>query len=140
MIRDNDRPPMPDDPGPPAGSDGRGRPDLPESPDPERVRRLREQMRSSRSNESSHSNLLASRRDRNSKRNRARDLGAYTLIPMLMLAGPAVGYGVGLLAQRQWGGEPWGAVIGVLVGMVAGFRQVFLLVADIQKRNRDRDS
>lgn len=120
-----------------------GPPDLPEPPDPEKVRELREKMSRSRSAETSHADLLTGRRSRSGSRgrnDRARDLGAYTLIPMLMLAGPAVGYGLGLLVQKRWGGEPWGAVVGVLVGMVAGFRQVFLLLADIQKRNRDRDS
>ncbi len=114
-------------------------PEMPEPPDPERVQELREQMRESRPRQTSHADLLTGRLGDANKQRRARDLGTYTLIPMLMLAGPAVGYGLGLLVQRQWGGEPWPAVVGVLLGMLAGFRQVFLLLAGIQKRQRNRD-
>jgi F0F1-type ATP synthase assembly protein I len=114
-------------------------PKMPESPDPERVRELREQMRGTRPRQTSHADLLTGRLGDENKRLRARDLGTYTMIPMLMLAGPGVGYGLGYLAQRQWGGEPWPVVAGVLLGMLAGFRQVFLLMAGIQKRNRNRE-
>ena len=93
---------------------------LPEPPDPARVHELRKQMRQDRSG-------------------RARDVGTYTLSPMLMLAGPVVGWVLGLLVQRRWGGEPWGAVIGMLVGLVAGFRQVFLLLTRHRPDRRDRD-
>ena len=102
----------------------------PEPPDPARVGDLRRQMdRDKRARAADNrriSNKLINKTGR-----KARDIGTYTLIPMLMLAGPAVGYVLGLLVQNRWGGEPWSAVIGMLVGLVAGFRQVFLLLARV---------
>jgi len=65
---------------------------------------------------------------------RAKDLGSYTLIPSLMLAGPFVGYALGRLAERYFTIEPWGAVVGMLVGMVAAFREVFLLLKRKQEK------
>ncbi len=58
----------------------------------------------------------------------AKDLGAYTLIPSLMIAGPIVGYFLGRGVEKWLGGEPWGAVIGMLLGVVAAFREVFRLL------------
>ncbi len=114
-------------------------PELPKLPDPERVRELRDEVRRQRPRQTSHADLLTGRLGNENKHRRASDLGTYTLIPMLMLAGPAVGYGLGLLIQQRWGGQPWPTVVGVLAGMVAGFRQVFLLLARIQKRNETRN-
>ena len=50
------------------------------------------------------------------------------MIPAMLLAGPAVGYGLGWLIERWWGGTPWPVVAGTLFGMVAAFRQVFLVL------------
>jgi F0F1-type ATP synthase assembly protein I len=114
--------------------------EFPEPPDPARVQELREQMRKTQSERAEDKGFVHRRLERTAG-HKARDIGTYTLIPMLMLAGPAVGYILGLLVQNRWGGEPWGAVIGMLVGLVAGFRQVFLLLARFGKNgNSDKDN
>ena len=113
-------------------------PEMPEPPDPARVRELRKQMNQERGTREADVDPIARSLGRPAAR-RAREIGAYTLIPMLMLAGPAVGYALGLLVQKHWGGEPWGAVVGLLVGLVAGFRQVFLVLANTQKKNKKSD-
>jgi F0F1-type ATP synthase assembly protein I len=59
---------------------------------------------------------------------RARDIGAYTIIPMMMLAGPAIGYLLGLGAERMFGGKPWLSLAGMLWGLFAAFRQIYLLL------------
>ena len=61
---------------------------------------------------------------------RLRDAGFYTLIPMVMVAGPLLGYFVGLFLEKKFGGEPWPVTCGVLIGLAAGFRQVFLMLVD----------
>jgi ATP synthase protein I len=57
-----------------------------------------------------------------------RDIGSYTLIPSMMLAGPAVGYGLGWLLEKQFGGAPYVSVVGILLGLAAGFQQIILLL------------
>lgn len=141
MTRDDESKPKERDPG--SASEKAPEPapaaEYPTPPDPARVRELREQVRASRQARSSGRRLDPAKQKR-AVGDRARDLGAYTLIPMLMLAGPAVGYVLGLLVQRRWGGEPWGAVVGMLVGLVAGFRQVFLLLARFSKKDQSNES
>ncbi|MCB1183997.1 AtpZ/AtpI family protein [bacterium] len=102
----------------------------PESPDLGRVDDLRRRMREGRSDD-----LKQSRVTRKVGKS-ARDLGAYTLIPSLMIAGPVVGFLVGRGVEKLWGGEPWGAVGGLLLGVVAAFREVFLLL----KRKQEQDA
>ncbi len=58
----------------------------------------------------------------------AKDIGTYTLIPAMMIAGPVVGYALGWLVEWKWGGAPWPAVIGLLFGLVAAFRQIFIIL------------
>lgn len=119
---DNNRRP-PEDASPPPGRD------YPEPPDPRRIQEIRRKLDGD----------LARRRAERAREGRrfggpvrgkqVVDIGTYTLIPMLLLAGPAVGYGLGRLAEHWWGGSPWGVVIGVLFGLVAAFRQVYLILA-----------
>ena len=98
----------------------------PESPDLKQVAELRARLRTDKA-ESGVSGP-AGRFNKKAGKS-AKDIGTYTLIPSLMVAGPVVGYLVGRGAENYLGGEPWGAVIGMLVGVVAAFRQVFLLLA-----------
>jgi F0F1-type ATP synthase assembly protein I len=107
---------------------------FPERPDLKKVHELRGRMRSERAaRKAMGRNRLTARFDDKTGR-QLRDMGAYTLIPMLMLAGPAVGYGLGWLVEKQWDIKPWGMVIGVLLGLAAGFQQIILLL----KKNADK--
>ena len=99
----------------------------PESPDLERVQELRARLRLDKAKTDATGVGPDSRLNRKVGKT-ARDIGTYTLIPSLMVAGPVVGYLLGHLVQKYIGGEPWGEVVGMLVGMVAAFRQVFLLL------------
>lgn len=110
---------------------------MPIPPDPARVHAQRARMEQERKARSQNQGRAAGRSGDAARR--ARDIGTYTLIPMLMLAGPAVGYVLGLLVQKYWGGEPWAVVVGLLVGLVAGFRQVFLLLARFHPDDKDHD-
>ena len=94
----------------------------PEPPDGRRVDELRRRLR--------REQAASSRPDRFTQKvgQSARDLGTYTLIPALMIAGPLVGFLVGRGVEKLWGGAPWGAVGGLLLGVVAGFREVILLL------------
>lgn len=113
------------------GPDSQGQslpPGYPERPDIKKVRKLQEQLAKAKSQHRQRqlkSNIAL--RTRTGKQ--VKDIGTYTLIPMMMLAGPMVGFGLGYLVQRQWGGDPWPGVIGLLFGLVAAFRQIFILLA-----------
>ncbi len=111
----------------------------PERPDGKKVDALRQQLKSERASREDPSKRPAMERYTNKVGKSAKDIGTYTLIPMMMLAGPAVGYILGMLAENQWGGAPWTSVGGLLFGLVAAFRQIFLLLArkaEADKRTR----
>ena len=57
-----------------------------------------------------------------------RDIGLYTSIPIMLGVGPALGWYLGLLAQRRWGGAPWLEVAGVVFGLAAAVRQVYKVI------------
>jgi len=103
---------------------------VPEPPDLAKVRDLRRRMEKDRAGRRSP--------DRTGNAGKqARDIGTYTIIPMMMVAGPLVGYLLGRGVENMFGGKPWPAVGGMLLGLVAAFRQIFLLLADRARRDRD---
>ena len=110
-------------------------PGVPEPPDLAKVRDLRERMEKDKA-ERRGSRRGLGRGTPTGKQ--GRDIGTYTIIPMMMLAGPLVGYLLGKGLENIFGGEPWPGVAGMLFGMVAAFRQIFLLLADRAKRDGDR--
>jgi F0F1-type ATP synthase assembly protein I len=105
-------------------------PGIPEPPDLGKVRSLRARMKDDRSG----SGRGGPRGYGSDRAKQARDIGAYTIIPMMMVAGPVVGYLLGKGWENLFGGEPWPGVVGLLVGLVAAFRQIFILLAE---RSRD---
>ena len=50
-----------------------------------------------------------------------------------------LGYFIGRFIENRFGGEPWPVTSGVLVGLVAGFRQVFLMLSDRSSPRGPRD-
>ena len=58
-----------------------------------------------------------------------RDVGTYTAIPMMLIAGPALGYFLGSLAADRWGHEPTFEAGGALLGLMASARQIWLLLS-----------
>lgn len=114
-------------------------PGVPEPPDLAKVRDLRKRMEQDRlgRSEAGHGGRRGSG-VRNISGKGARDIGTYTIIPMMMIAGPLVGYMLGKGLENMFGGEPWPGVAGLLFGMVAAFRQIFLLLADRARRDREQ--
>ena len=58
----------------------------------------------------------------------ARDVGVFTAIPGMLIAGPALGYFLGRFAGQKWGHEQAAITIGVVVGFAAAVRQIWLLI------------
>ena len=106
-------------------------PGVPEPPDMAKVNDLRERIDKDRSARRGAGRGIFKK----DSGRQARDIGTYTIIPMMMIAGPLVGYLLGKGVENIFGGEPWPGVVGMLFGMVAAFRQVFLLLAERGKKS-----
>jgi F0F1-type ATP synthase assembly protein I len=78
--------------------------------------------------------MFRPRPDDDESRRAMRDVGVYTSIPIMLGVGPALGWWLGSLAEKQWGGAPWWQVGGVLFGLAAAVRQVYKA---IKQGNRD---
>jgi|GEM_PF-2004546 len=105
---------------------------FPDRPDISKVHSLRQRVKTDHAAREADRDALAKKltgRMPVSDGKQARDIGSYTLIPMMMVAGPALGYLLGRVIQHYWGGEPWPMVGGVLFGLAAAFRQIYLLLA-----------
>jgi MFS family permease len=63
-----------------------------------------------------------------------RDIGTYTIIPIMMVVGPILGWWIGRQIETQWGGYPWPSVGGALFGLVAAVRQIFLILTQKGRR------
>ena len=105
---------------------------VPEPPDIGKVHELRARMTEERTAGRGRRRGLDSDRGK-----QARDIGLYTVIPMMMVAGPLVGYLLGRGWENMFGGEPWPGVIGLLVGLVAAFRQIFILLAERSRKDQE---
>jgi F0F1-type ATP synthase assembly protein I len=51
----------------------------------------------------------------------------------------AIGIGIGHLFDRWLGSDPWGKVIGLLVGTVAGFVEMIRTVSEVSEISEDED-
>jgi F0F1-type ATP synthase assembly protein I len=51
-----------------------------------------------------------------------------TTIPMILVAGPLVGYWIGVWLDSRFGIDPWGKVIVSLLGFVASLKQVVSII------------
>lgn len=52
-----------------------------------------------------------------------RQVGLYTAIPVLLVAGPAIGFFIGDYIDRKFGTAPWFMLFFIVIGFVASIRQ-----------------
>ena len=57
-------------------------------------------------------------------------------IPMKLALAPIVGFLFGWTLDRWWGTAPWWTLVLLLLGFVAGAREVWMSVTEPKKRNR----
>ncbi|MFO7610535.1 MAG: AtpZ/AtpI family protein [Candidatus Krumholzibacteriia bacterium] len=108
--------------------------DFPQRPDRAKLAALQAKMKQDKaSRRDPHRTRLHDRLGRDAGRS-VRDIGHYTLIPMMMLAGPVMGYLVGHWVEGRFGGEPWFGVGGIVFGLVAAVRQIVIMLG----RRNDR--
>lgn len=101
---------------------------FPERPDLAKVKALRAKLRADKaSRPDPHRTRLHDRLGKDGGR-AVRDIGNYTLIPMMMVVGPVMGYLVGHWAEGRFGGEPWFGVGGIVFGLAAAVRQIVIML------------
>lgn len=113
----------------------------PEPPDLARVAELRRRLRQDRREHSTKIPGLdvPGMRTPEEAGRRVRDIGIYTIIPMMMFVGPAIGYLAGLGVEKVLGGKPWPSVLGMLWGLAAAFRQIYLILKRRAEKPDGRD-
>ena len=62
-----------------------------------------------------------------------KDLGVITRVSVELVAGTAVGTLLGYLADRMAGTSPWLMIAGVFLGSIAGFRNIFRYLSNLDK-------
>ncbi|HJD97080.1 AtpZ/AtpI family protein [Mailhella massiliensis] len=67
-------------------------------------------------------------------------LGTASTMGLHMVSGPVVGGGLGWLADEWLGSWPVGSAIGLLLGLAAGFRNVWIDARYLAKKNAERDA
>jgi F0F1-type ATP synthase assembly protein I len=66
-------------------------------------------------------------------------IGRASTVGIAMVIATGVGYLLGQWADRRWDIEPWGTVVGVLLGAGAGFQQLFEFVRDWNREQEQRE-
>ena len=67
----------------------------------------------------------------------AQTLALATTIPMVLLVGPLLGCWLGAWVDHRWPSlAPWGSGVGVVLGVLAGARQAWLLIRQLQTLNQ----
>lgn len=67
-------------------------------------------------------------------------LGTASTMGLHMVSGPIVGGGLGWLVDKWLGSWPVGASIGLLLGLAAGFRNVWIDARYLARTNAERDA
>lgn len=71
--------------------------------------------------------------DKNAHYSQVKQLGVLTTIPIVLLAGPAVGFVLGGWIDRKFRVYPWFTIALIALGFVASGREVFRLLKEISK-------
>lgn len=66
-----------------------------------------------------------------------RQIGTVTTIPMILAAGPLVGYWIGQWMDGRFGTEPWGKILVSLLGFVASLKQVITIIRRFIKETEE---
>ena len=69
-----------------------------------------------------------------------KQIGALTVVPIILLTGPVVGYFIGDGFDRKFQSSPWCTVLFVALGFVAAGREVFRLLKQILKEDNKKSS
>jgi F0F1-type ATP synthase assembly protein I len=74
--------------------------------------------------------------NRREKLRQLRHASLLIAIPMLMLASPLIGYGIGVLLDSILNTSPWLRIIFLFIGLGAGMHQTFVLIKRVASDNK----
>ena len=80
---------------------------------------------------------MASSRDERDLSRTWRQVGIFTSIPLLLAAGPLVGFVIGRFLDRQFQTPPWGLIGAILLGLAAAIRETIRLIRQAIHENTD---
>lgn len=62
-----------------------------------------------------------------------RQAGIYLSIPVVLAGGPTFGFLIGQLIDRRFSADPWGVMVAVALGLVAGIYQTIRMIRYAQR-------
>ena len=78
--------------------------------------------------------------EKNGEPSALRTAGLLLAIPTLLIVSPMVGWSVGNLLDRWLGWNPWGGIVGLILGFAAGGRETHRIyrryMAEEERRSR----
>ena len=74
--------------------------------------------------------------DDNSYLSQVKQIWLVTTIPILLFAGPAIGYFLGNWIDRKAGFFPWGSIIGLALGFVGAAREMIRIARILQSEEK----
>ena len=83
--------------------------------------------------------LLGSRNDKKPGKD-LRQFGLLTAVPGLLLAGPLVGCGIGWYADSKLGTDPYGLMVGTLMGLAAAGIEIAKVLKRASAMEKDEES
>lgn len=78
---------------------------------------------------------MASSRDERDFIRTLRQVGIFTAIPMILVAGPLVGFFLGRVLDAKLHTAPWGLIGAILLGLVASVRETIRMIRDAIRDN-----
>jgi F0F1-type ATP synthase assembly protein I len=76
--------------------------------------------------------------NKNALYSQVKQLGVLTTIPIILLAGPAVGFVLGGWFDRKFRIYPWCTIALISLGFIASGREVFRLLKEISKGETEK--
>lgn len=80
---------------------------------------------------------MASSRDERDLYRTLRQVGIFTAIPMILVAGPLVGFFLGRLLDAQLHSAPWGLVGAILLGLAASVRETIRMIRQAMRESQN---
>lgn len=64
-----------------------------------------------------------------------RQVGAYLTIPFVLAVSPVIGWLLGSWLDKHWNTSPYFMYIGIVLGFIAGFRELYRIIKGFEDGN-----